>query len=39
MDTPAIAKALAADARRLGFRADRQTIEIRGLCAECNRAA
>jgi Fur family zinc uptake transcriptional regulator len=39
MDTPAIAKALAADARRLGFRADRQTIEIRGLCAECSRAA
>jgi Fur family transcriptional regulator, zinc uptake regulator len=39
LDTPAIAKALAADARRLGFRADRQTIEIRGLCAECSRLA
>lgn len=36
---PAIAKALAADARRLGFKADRQTIEIGGLCAECSRLA
>lgn len=39
VDAPAIAKALAADARRLGFRADRHTIEIRGLCAECSRLA
>jgi Fur family transcriptional regulator, zinc uptake regulator len=35
IDVPAVAKALAADARRLGFRTDRQTIEVRGLCAHC----
>jgi Fur family zinc uptake transcriptional regulator len=36
IDAPAIAKALEADAKRLGFKADRQTIEIGGLCAECD---
>ncbi len=39
IDTPAIAKALVADAERLGFHADRQTIEIKGLCAECGGSA
>lgn len=39
IDAPAIAKALEADAKRLGFKADRQTIEIGGLCAECNTLA
>ncbi len=33
--TPAIVSALIADARRLGFAADRQTIEVKGLCAAC----
>ncbi len=39
IDAPAIARALVADARRLGFRADRQTVEIKGLCADCRASA
>ena len=37
IDAPAIARALVADAEALGFHADRQTIEIKGLCADCSR--
>ncbi|GMQ90536.1 MAG: Fur family transcriptional regulator [Gammaproteobacteria bacterium] len=36
IDVPAVATALVADASKLGFRADRQTIEIKGLCADCS---
>ncbi|MFQ5934790.1 MAG: Fur family transcriptional regulator [Acidiferrobacterales bacterium] len=36
IDAPGIARALEADAERLGFQADRQTIEIKGLCADCS---
>jgi Fur family zinc uptake transcriptional regulator len=39
VDAPAIAQALAADAKRLGFNADRQTIEIKGVCADCRTSA
>ena len=39
IDAPAIAQALTQDAKRLGFRADTQTIEIKGLCSECSVSA
>ena len=39
IDAPAITQALTQDAKRLGFRADTQTIEIKGLCSECNVSA
>jgi Fur family transcriptional regulator, zinc uptake regulator len=39
VDAPAIAQALAADAKRLGFNADRPTIEIKGVCADCRTSA
>lgn len=39
VDAPAIADALTQDAKHLGFRADTQTIEIKGLCSECSISA
>lgn len=39
IDVPAIARALVADAQRLGFHADRQTVEIKGLCSDCSDSA
>ncbi|MEA2831157.1 MAG: Fur family transcriptional regulator, zinc uptake regulator [Bradyrhizobium sp.] len=39
LDDPYIARAVADRAAALGFRVERQTIEVRGLCAECSRAA
>ena len=35
LDDPAIARMIAAKAKRLGFTADRQTIEVSGLCPAC----
>ncbi|MFQ6022116.1 MAG: Fur family transcriptional regulator [Acidiferrobacterales bacterium] len=39
IDAPAVAKALVMGAERLGFQADRQTIEIKGLCSNCSGTA
>ena len=39
IDALAIAQALTQNAKRPGFRADTQTIEIKGLCSECSVSA
>ncbi|ADE15364.1 ferric-uptake regulator [Nitrosococcus halophilus Nc 4] len=36
LDAPEITGILSREARNLGFRVDRQTVEIRGLCPQCN---
>ena len=38
LDDPEIESILAAKAKRVGFRAQRQTIEIMGLCPGCDGA-
>ncbi|OOZ35719.1 Fur family transcriptional regulator [Solemya velesiana gill symbiont] len=35
LDDPVIDDAIARDAKRLGFRVERQTLEISGVCATC----
>jgi Fur family zinc uptake transcriptional regulator len=36
LDAPEITAILAREAKNLGFQVDRQTVEIRGLCPQCN---
>ncbi|QBQ54572.1 Fur family transcriptional regulator [Nitrosococcus wardiae] len=36
LDAPEITGILSREARHLGFRVDRQTVEIRGLCPQCD---
>jgi Fur family zinc uptake transcriptional regulator len=36
LDDPEISAAVSCRAQRLGFVVERQTIEVRGLCAECS---
>jgi Fur family zinc uptake transcriptional regulator len=38
LDDPEIARAVSCRAASLGFLVERQTIEVRGLCADCRRA-
>ncbi|MGA7802436.1 MAG: Fur family transcriptional regulator [Gammaproteobacteria bacterium] len=38
INDPAITRLLGREARKLGFRADRQTVEIKGLCPSCSAA-
>lgn len=37
LDDPEIADSVSERAARRGFQAERQTIEVRGLCADCSR--
>ncbi|MES9963333.1 MAG: Fur family transcriptional regulator [Candidatus Sedimenticola sp. 20ELBAFRAG] len=39
LDDPAIDDAIARDAEKLGFRIERQTLEISGICAQCENGA
>ena len=38
INDPAITRLLGREAGKLGFQADRQTVEIKGLCPRCRAA-